>query len=61
MKYYVLKPLRYGRAVQPVGAVIEPDAAEAAALQRAGLVRPVPDVPAGGAAQRRPARATPAT
>jgi hypothetical protein len=45
MKYRVLKPLRYGRTVQPVGAEIEPDAAEAAALLRAGLIRPVPVAP----------------
>ena len=61
MKYRVLKPLRYGRTVQPIGAEIEPDAAEAAALLRAGLIRPVPGAapPSGkGAAGRRPTPTT---
>jgi len=43
--YRVLKPLRYARAIQPPGAEITPDAAEAAALLRAGLIAPIPAPP----------------
>ena len=40
--YRVLKPLRYARAIQPVGAEIALDPAEARALLRAGLIAPLP-------------------
>lgn len=47
--YRVLKPVRFARAIQPPGATITPDPAEARALLRAGMIAPVPDpAPAPG-------------
>lgn len=40
--YRVLKPLRYARVLQPVGAEIALPSAEANALLRAGLIAPLP-------------------
>lgn len=56
--YRVLKPLRYARVLQPPGAIITPDPAEARALLRAGLIAPLP-APAPAPGKRGPASSSP--